>query len=71
MIAAQSVTFVNIFIRMNVRIYPYQQNYTNEYPNIFILIFLTQTNVRIGTDGLGQQLGIRFFYFFVIFFISQ
>ena len=35
----QSVTFVKIFIRMNVRIYSYQQNYTNEYPNIFILIF--------------------------------
>ena len=28
-----------ILIRMNVRIYLYQQNYTNEYPNIFILIF--------------------------------
>ena len=25
-----------ILIRMNVRIYSYQQNYTNEYPNIFI-----------------------------------
>ena len=36
-----------ILIRMNVRIYSHQQNYTNEYPNIFILIFLTQTNVRI------------------------
>ena len=35
----QSVTFVKILIRMNVRIYSYQQNYTNEYPNIFILIF--------------------------------
>ena len=33
----QSVTFVKILIRMNVRIYSYQQNYTNEYPNIFIL----------------------------------
>ena len=32
----QSVTFVKILIRMNVRIYSYQQNYTNEYPNIFI-----------------------------------
>ena len=38
----KSVTFVKILIRMNVRIYSYQQNYTNEYPNIFILIFLTQ-----------------------------
>ena len=37
--ACQSVTFVKILIRMNVRIYSYQQNYTNEYPNIFILIF--------------------------------
>ena len=35
----QSVTFVKILIRMNVRIYSYQQNYTIEYPNIFILIF--------------------------------
>ena len=35
----QSVTFVKILIQMNVRIYSYQQNYTNEYPNIFILIF--------------------------------
>merc|ERR1712139_282311 len=43
----QSVTFVKILIRMNVRIYSYQQNYMNEYPNKFILIFLTQTNVRI------------------------
>ena len=43
----QSVTFVKIWIRMNVRIYSYQQNYTNEYPNIFMLIFLTRTNVRI------------------------
>ena len=43
----QSVTFVKTLIRMNVRIYSYQQNYTNEYPNIFILIFLTRTNVRI------------------------
>ena len=43
----QSVTFVKILIRMNVRIYSYQQNYTNEYPNIFILILFTQTNVRI------------------------
>ena len=43
----QSVTFVKILIRMNVRIYSYQQNYTNEYPNIFILIFLTRANVRI------------------------
>ena len=45
--ALQSVTFVKILIRMNVRIYSYQQNCTNEYPNIFILIFLTRTNVRI------------------------
>ena len=43
----QSVTFVKILIRMNVRIYSYQQNYTNEYPKIFISIFLTRTNVRI------------------------
>ena len=42
----QSVTFVKILIRMNVRIYSYQQNDTNEYPNIFILICLTRTNVR-------------------------
>ena len=43
----QSVTFVKILIQMNVRIYSYQKNYTNEYPNIFILICLTRTNVRI------------------------
>ena len=43
----QSVTFVKILIQMNVQIYSYQQNYTNEYPNIFILISLTRTNVRI------------------------
>ena len=43
----QSVTFVKNFIRMNVRIYSYQKDYTNEYPNVFILICLTQTNVRI------------------------
>ena len=43
----QSVTFVKILIQMNVRIYSYQQNYTNEYLNIFILLFLTRTNVRI------------------------
>ena len=43
----QSVTFVKIWIRMNVRIYSYEQNYANEYPNIFMLIFLTRTNVRI------------------------
>ena len=30
----QSVTFVKILIRMNVRIYSYQQNYTNEYQDI-------------------------------------
>ena len=35
----QSVTFVKMLIRMNVRIYSYQQNYTNEYLNIFILFF--------------------------------
>ena len=35
----QSVTFVKILIQMNVRIYSYQQNYMNEYPYIFILIF--------------------------------
>ena len=46
-ILIQSVTFVKILIRMNVRIYSYQQNYTNEYPNIFILFFLTRTNVWI------------------------
>ena len=43
----QSVTFIKILIRMNVWIYSYQQNYTNKYPNIFILICLTRTNVQI------------------------
>ena len=42
-----NVTYVKILIRMNVRIYSHQQNYTNEYPNIFILICFTRTNVRI------------------------
>ena len=40
----QSVTFVKILIQMNVRLL-YQQNYTNEYPNIFILICLTRMYV--------------------------
>ena len=31
---------------MNVRIYSYQQNYTNENLNIFILIFLTRISIR-------------------------
>ena len=43
----QNVTFLKILQQMNIRIYSYQQIYTNEYPNIFILFFLTQTNVRI------------------------
>ena len=47
----QSVTFVKMLLRMNVRIYSYQQNYTNEYPNIFILIYLTRTNVRISIEN--------------------
>ena len=32
----QSVTFVLILIRMNIRIYSYQENYSNEYLNIFV-----------------------------------
>ena len=32
----QSVTFVMISIRMNIRIYLYQENDTNEYLNIFV-----------------------------------
>ena len=39
----QSVTFVWILIRTNIRIYSYQENYTNEYPNVFVSKFLTQT----------------------------
>ena len=31
----QSVTFVLISIRMNIRIYLYQENDTNEYPNTY------------------------------------
>ena len=34
-IAKQSVTFVWILIRTNIRIYSCQENDTNEYPNIF------------------------------------
>ena len=33
------LTFVKILIQINVRIYSYKQNYTNEYPNIFLLEF--------------------------------
>ena len=33
----QSVTFVKIWTRMNIRIYSSQKIYTNEYPNIFVL----------------------------------
>ena len=36
-----------ILIRTNIRIYSYQENYTNEYPNIFVSRKLIQTNVRI------------------------
>ena len=32
----QSVTFVWILIRTNIRIYSCQENDTNEYPNIFV-----------------------------------
>ena len=56
----QSVTFVKILIRMNVRIYSYQKNYTNEYPNIFILNFLTRTNVRISIR-IENCMNIRIF----------
>ena len=31
----QSVTFVLILIRTNIRIYSYQENNTNEYPNMY------------------------------------
>ena len=34
--SGQSVTFVKILIQMNIRIYSYQKNDTNEYPNIFV-----------------------------------
>ena len=32
----QSVTFVWILTRMNIQIYLCQENYTNEYPKIFV-----------------------------------
>ena len=32
----QSVTFVRIATQTNIRIYLYQKNYTNKYPNIFV-----------------------------------
>ena len=43
----QSVTFVWILIRTNIRIYSCQENDTNEYPNIFVWNFLRRTNIRI------------------------
>ena len=43
-VSDQSVTFVKIFIRMNVRIYLYQQNYRNEYPKYFGKINLGKLN---------------------------
>ena len=43
----QSVTFVWILIRTNIRIYSYRENDTNEYPNIFVWKFLARTNIRI------------------------
>ena len=43
----QSVTFVWILTRTNIRIYSCQENDTNEYPNIFVCTFLTRTNIRI------------------------
>ena len=43
----QSVTFVWILIRTNIRIYSCKENDTNEYPNIFVWTFLTRTNIRI------------------------
>ena len=45
--SAQSVTFVWILIRTNIRIYSYWENDTNEYPNIFVWKFLARTNIRI------------------------
>ena len=47
LIMVQSVTFVWILIRTNIRIYSCQENDTNEYPNIFVWNFLTRTNIRI------------------------
>ena len=43
----ESVTFVWILTQMNIRINLCQENDTNEYPNIFVCKFLTQTNIRI------------------------
>ena len=36
-----------ILIQMNIRIYLYQENNTNKYPNIFVLKKSIRTNVRI------------------------
>ena len=36
-----------ILIRTNIRIYSYQENDTNEYPNIFVSRKLIRMNVRI------------------------
>ena len=43
----QSVTFVWILTLVNIPIYLYQENDTNEYPNIFVWIFSTRTNIWI------------------------
>ena len=43
----QSVTFIWILIRTNIRIYSCQENNPNEYPNIFVWTFLTRTNIRM------------------------
>ena len=43
----QSLTFVWILTRTNIRIYLCQKNDTNEYTNIFVWNFLTRTNIRI------------------------
>ena len=43
----QSVTFMNILTRINIRIYSYQKFDTNECPNTFVKEKLIRTNVRI------------------------
>ena len=42
-----SVSFVWILIRTNIWIYSFQENDTNEYPNIFVWLFFARTNIRI------------------------
>ena len=59
----QSVAFVKILTRTNIRIYLFQNFYSNEYPNIFASFFWTQTNIRIYSYKCFVQMKIRVYSF--------